>query len=257
MNQRPAITDATPDDRPGITGLAYGLYAWIAFAVCVSAVFVGMAVLPGLDRRRWWATACGRSFLRAAGIRVTVRGLHRLPEGHCIVVANHASYLDGVILQACLPPRFSYVIKNEVQKVPGMHFLLRRLGSRFVERFAAAGSAAAARSLLRAASAGESLAVFPEGTFIARPGLGRFRLGAFASAIRGDIPLVPVAIRGSRRILPSGAVLPRRGPLLIDVLEPIAPGEDAYTNSRLLAAEARRRILAVLDEPDLLARTPD
>jgi len=223
------------------------------FALIIVTAMIGVILLPGLDRRRGWARGCAMRFFHLARIPVTLNGFDKIPTDHCVVVANHASYLDGVIMQACLPPRFSFVIKSEVQRVPVVHFLLRRIGSRFVERFTAAASARDARSLLRAARAGESLAVFPEGTFIPTPGLGRFRPGAFASAIKGGIPLVPVAINGSREILPPTTLWPRRKNLRVDVLDPIDPEDPAYTSSAALASLARARILDVLDEPDLLA----
>lgn len=246
------MTAATPESAPGILRYLYGYYAWSAFLFC--AVFAALCslVLPGLDRRRRWVGRSARAFFRLAGIGCEVRGLERLPEDHCVVVANHSSYLDGVILKGFLPPRFSYVIKSEMRNVPVAHFLLRRIGSRFVERFATHASARDARNLLRAADNGESLAFFPEGTFIVQPGLGRFRSGAFATAIKGSMPLVPVVIRGSRAILPTGSVLPRRGHLKIDVLDPVLPDHPAYAEHRSLAEHARQQILTVLDEPDLL-----
>jgi len=233
--------------------IAYGAYAWVTFIVCVSAAILSALVVPGLHRRRRWVSASARAWLFIAGIRTRMSGFDRIPHGHCIVIANHASYLDGLILQAFLPPRFTFVIKGEMQKVPLAHFLLRRIGSRFVERFVTTASSRDARNLLRAAAAGESLALFPEGTFHPEPGLHRFRLGAFAAAIKGNLAIVPVVIRGSRHILPARRILPRHGQLRIDVLEPFRPGERQCCNSRSLAAEARQRILALLDEPDLAA----
>jgi 1-acyl-sn-glycerol-3-phosphate acyltransferase len=139
-----------------------------------------------------------------------------------------------------------------MQRFPFVSFLLRRIGSKFVERFEASGSARDARQLLRAATSGESLALFPEGTFIEEPGLGRFRSGAFAAAIKAGIPVVPVVISGSRHLLPAGRTLPRYGNLRIDILNPIDPSDGAFGNSRMLADLARQKILNVLDEPDLL-----
>jgi 1-acyl-sn-glycerol-3-phosphate acyltransferase len=140
-------------------------------------------------------------------------------------------------------------------RVPIAGFLLRRIGSEFVERFDASGSARDARRLLRVAESGESLAFFPEGTFLAKPGLDRFRAGAFAAAIRNGLPVVPVVISGSRAIFPAATVLPRHGHLAIDMLDPIEPDDPAFENSKSLAELARQRILSVLQEPDLLARS--
>jgi 1-acyl-sn-glycerol-3-phosphate acyltransferase len=229
----------------------YGVYAWLAFVLCVLVAIIGALVLPGLERRRLWVSGAARASLKLSGIASSVEGYANLPQDHCIVVANHASYVDGVILQAFLPPRFSYVIKGEMQNVPIVHFLLRRIGAKFVERFVTSGSSRDARRLLKAAAAGESLAFFPEGTFVCQPGLGRFRPGAFAAAIKGDMPVVPVAIVGSRAILPGGTMWPRPGRLTIRVCEPILPSDDAFSGSATLAELARQRLLAVLDEPDL------
>lgn len=237
--------------RPWLYRAPYGIYAWLTFVVCLSAAVLVTVIVPGLSRRRTWVGGCARWFFRCAGIGCEIRGIEQLPNEHCIVVANHASYLDGVILQAFLPPRFSYVIKSEMKKIPLAHFLLRRIGSQFVDRFSTAGSARDVRNLLRAADGGNSMAFFPEGTFISRPGLGKFRLGAFATAIKTASPLVPMVIRGSRAILPAKQFLPQRGSLTIDVLKPIAPDEEAFARHRLLANEVRQRMLPVLGEPDL------
>jgi 1-acyl-sn-glycerol-3-phosphate acyltransferase len=113
--------------RPGLVALLFGAYAWIAFFVCVVIAILGALLLPGLERRRRWVRGSARAALALCGISYKVQITERLPQGHCIVVANHASYIDGVILQALLPPRFSYVIKGEMQNIPIVHFLLRPL----------------------------------------------------------------------------------------------------------------------------------
>ncbi|MFQ6004054.1 MAG: lysophospholipid acyltransferase family protein [Woeseia sp.] len=236
-------------------GFFWGIGAWCIFGLCVLAAILAALSLPGEDRRRRWVSAAGRAIFVLCGIRASIRGLSKIPASQSIVVANHASYLDGIILKAFLPPRFGFVIKNEMRRVPLAGLLLRRIGSQFVERFDASGSARDARRLLKVAESGESLAFFPEGTFRDNPGLDRFRAGAFAAAINSKLPVVPVVISGSRHILPSQTLIPRHGHLRLDVLDPIDPGDAAFGDSKDLAELARQRILAVLDEPDLLTRT--
>ncbi len=174
----------------------YGVYAWIVLILSVLAAVLSALLVPFLAWRRRCVSFFSRLPLRLAGVSTDVRGIENIPRGDCVVVANHASYLDGLILQGYLPARFSFVIKGEMQNFPVVGFMLRRIGSRFVERFEASGSARDARRLLRAASDGESLVVFPEGTFIRNPGLGRFRSGAFAAAINAGVPVVPVGAEG-------------------------------------------------------------
>ena len=247
------MTDSTGNPALGAGGFLYGIYAWLAFIVCALVALLCTVFVPGLDRRRRWVTFWARAPFPLTGIRVDVVGLDRIPAGSCVVVANHASYLDGVLLQAYLPPRFSYVIKGEMKHAPVIGFLLRRIGSKFVERFDTSGSARDARGLLKAAKAGESLAFFPEGTFTAEAGLRRFRRGAFAAAISAGVPLVPLGISGSRKILRAETVLPRHGHLQIHIFDPVPPDDPAFSDHHALSEKARQMILSVIDEPDGLS----
>lgn len=232
----------------------YGLYAVIAFVVLSLAAFP-LVLLPfNIATRRQIAHVTAHLFFKAAFIRVRLLDSSLLPEGPCVVVANHASYLDGVVLKASLPARFCFVIKKEVSRIPIAGMLLRRIGSEFVDRFNRHAGAMDARRLLKAADAGQALAFFPEGTFLAEPGVGKFHTGAFAIAARTKLPVVPVCIRGTRTILPSTRYLPRPGRIDIQVL-PTIPMKDRDTPEAVAEARdlARARILAVAGEPDLLA----
>ena len=240
----------------GVTRVAnflWGLWAWLCFALACLVSLVVTLIIPGLHRRQRLVTFATKMIFVLAGVKVTVRGIDNLPTDSCVVVANHASYIDGVLLNAYLPARFGFVIKGEMRDIPVVHFLLRRSGSKFVERTKISGSSRDARLLVRAAQDGESLGFFPEGTFLLEPGIGRFRPGAFVAAIKGDLPVVPIAILGSREMMPACRLLPRKTELIVDILPAIGPGDDDFSSARRLAEASRQSILAVLDEPDLLA----
>jgi 1-acyl-sn-glycerol-3-phosphate acyltransferase len=143
-----------------------------------------------------------------------------------VLVSNHASYLDSVILVAVLPRPFTFVAKRELQQQAVLGPALRRLGVEFVERFDVQKSVADANRMAEAVLGGRSLLVFPEGTFVARPGLLPFHLGAFLAAARAGVPVVPVAIRGARELLPAERWWPRRATLEVHIGEPIAPAAD-------------------------------
>jgi 1-acyl-sn-glycerol-3-phosphate acyltransferase len=231
----------------------FGIWALLAFTLCVLLALIATIFVPGLDRRRGAVAAASRWSFLLSGIRPEIRGLDNLPETSCVVVANHASYVDGILLKGFLPARFSFVIKGEMRNVPIAHFMMRRSGARFVERFRSSESSRDARQIVKAARGGESLGFFPEGTFLEEPGVGRFRAGAFMAAIKGQMPVVPVAIFGTRELLGSGQVLPRPVSIRVEILAPIAPDDPAFTDHHTLAEAARQSILAVHDEPDLLA----
>jgi 1-acyl-sn-glycerol-3-phosphate acyltransferase len=227
----------------------YGIWAAATFAAVLVPTILVVAALPRLTARRRLARRAAAGIFRLAGMPVAVSGLHHIPDVSCIVVANHASYLDGIILTAVLPPRFGFVIKREMTRVPVAHFLLRRLGSEFVERFDTQKGAVDARRILQKASARESLAFFPEGTFHAEPGLRRFHNGAFTAAVRGQLPVVPVIIRGSRQLMPASRLLPRPGRIMVIVKPPVVHAAEDPVRS--LAQAARQSILEELREPDL------
>ncbi len=233
----------------------WGLFAWLSFAIAVLLSLIVVLIVPSAERRQKFVTWAARMTFVLPRFEVRLTGMDNLPTDNCIVVANHASYLDGVLLKGYLPWRFNFVIKGEMRNFAPAHFLLRRGGSRFVERTDVQGSSRDARQIVKAALSGESLGFFPEGTFQAEPGILRFRPGAFVAAKKGDMPVVPIAIRGSRYVLPAGRLLPRRGPLYIDILPAIAPGDPEFNTSRGLATAARERILAVVGEPDLREET--
>jgi 1-acyl-sn-glycerol-3-phosphate acyltransferase len=232
------------------------VYAWASFAVFAIFALLVVLALPGIDRRRRVTHWVARNYLRIAAMPMTVTGLEHLPAGPCVVVANHASYLDGVIMKAALPPRFAFVVKREMATFPLAGLLLRRIGTEFVERFNRHKGASDARRVLRTASNGQALVFFPEGTFGNIPGLARFHSGAFATAVRARCPVVPAVIRGSRSILPGTRSLPWPGAIEVELLAPLLPqAVDGETAAHALRDESRRVILERLGEPDLLRAT--
>lgn len=229
----------------------YGLLTWIVFAICAMLAVLAVLILPGVDRRRRAASAIARGFLFVVGMPLHRHHLERLPAGQCVVVANHASYLDGLVMKAALPPRFNYVVKREMDGVPLAGLLLRRIGTEFVERFDRNKGASDARRVLRTAKSGQSLVFFPEGTFRNEPGLLRFHSGAFATAVRAGCPVVPAVIRGTRRVLPGSRLLPHWGAIDVEFLEPVSvTATDGDTAAAQLRDRARAAILSRLDEPD-------
>jgi 1-acyl-sn-glycerol-3-phosphate acyltransferase len=233
----------------------YGLWCWAAFVAIALVVLVVGVPTPTVLLRRRMARGGARLFLALAGIRFTVRGLERLPAEACVVVANHASYIDGVVMQAALPPRFAFIVKKEMVRVPLAGLLLRRLGSEFVDRFNRHQGGVDARRMLKTALSGESLAAFPEGTFTDAVGVHRFHVGAFVAAARAGLPVVPAAIFGARAVLPCNAWLPRRGPIEVQILAPLAapPASAERVTAMRLKDAARQAVLARLGEPDLEA----
>jgi 1-acyl-sn-glycerol-3-phosphate acyltransferase len=241
------------------THFVYGLYVWLLLAVFAPPVWIVTALTPrpalawGVNR------LSARVVLWLAGMRPSVRGRENVPAAPCVLVANHASYLDGLVLLAVLPRPFAFVAKRALLDHPLLRIYLRRIGTQFVERFEAKQSVEDASRMADVASAGTSMAFFPEGTFRRMSGLGPFRLGAFAAAVTARIAVLPVAIRGTRDALRDGQWLPRRGRITVTVGSPVV--SEAQPTSDFAAAvalrdAARAHILAHCGEPDADGASP-
>ena len=190
--------------------------------------------------------------MRLIGLPVRVEGLDRLSApGPRIIVANHASYADAILLGAVLPPEFSFAAKRELAGVPLIGPALRRLDTAFVERFDAAQGVEDTRALQARVRAGESMVFFPEGTFRRASGLLPFKLGAFVVAAETGTPVVPVALNGSRGLLRDTAWLPERGAVRITIGEAIPPAGPGWDQALALRDAARNALAARLAEPAL------
>jgi 1-acyl-sn-glycerol-3-phosphate acyltransferase len=230
----------------------YAGYAWSALGICAAALWIAVALLPKLSWRKAMARSTSQLLLRLFGIPLRVRGLEHLPRDHaCVLVVNHASYLDPLVLLAALPGSISFVAKREFTEQFFARVLFQRLGTEFVERFDAQRGIEDTDHVRQAVRQGRSMLFFPEGTFGRAPGLRPFRLGAFVVAAQTGVPVVPLGISGTRSILRSGQWFPRRGTVSVIIGPPMMPQGTDWTAALALRETARAQILGYCGEPDL------
>ncbi len=234
--------------------LAEHLYAGWWWAVLASGFLVGwvaVMILPRLDWRWRALHAVARTALAAMGVPVSLNGGERLSATNAILVFNHSSYADALVLAAVLPGEPAFVAKKELagQFVAGA--ALPRLGVLFVERTDVMGSLADAETVTEAARRGGVLVSFPEGGFTRKPGLCAFHLGAFKTAAETGLAVVPGAIRGTRSMLRSDQWFPRWAAIQVDIAEPIQPSGQDFQSLLRLRDAARAAVLARCGEPDV------
>ncbi len=230
--------------------LPYTLWGWTVFCTIASLATLLILVLPGTQLPSRCGRAGARLIFALGGAWPSVSGMENLPAEPCIVAANHASFADGVLLCALLPPRFRLVIKREMSTVPLAGAMLSRIGSLFVEREQSAGRIGDIRTMLRAARAGQSMAIFPEGTFRPESGLLPFRSGTFSAASVGGLPVVPMVISGCRRLLPSGSWLFTPSRIDVRILPPlqITGGGSRSEQAEELSVRCRQAMEAALQD---------
>ncbi|MBL9104288.1 MAG: AMP-binding protein [Myxococcales bacterium] len=233
--------------------VAYGTWAAGVFASIVGAAIAASPLIADGAPLRRTSVRIARAGLRAAGLAPTVVGREHLPEGPCVIVANHASYLDAVALLTALPSEARFVIKGEMERVPVLGRLMRRCDHVLIDRRSAERSLAGLGDLAARLRDGQPLVLFPEGTFTHEAGLRPFKLGAFRLAAECAVPVVPVVLRGTRAALRDGTVLPRHAAVEIEVLRPLRPDGAALADIVRLRDHAADAIAARLGEPRLHA----
>ncbi|MDO8904641.1 AMP-binding protein [Hydrogenophaga sp.] len=228
-----------------ISGVWFALRALALFGLMVPVAWLITVRLSTAAAAWHFCHKAARMLLRLAGVRLELHGLEHLPaNARCVLVCNHASYLDGLVLVAALPSPHTFVAKRELehQRVAGR--FLKRLGVAFVERFDPKRSVADAQQMTKAAQSGAPLLVFPEGTFVAAPGLLPFRLGGFLAAAHAGVPVVPVTLGGTRQLLGADRWWPRKTTLTVRVGAPLLadPSLTPFAAAVQLRDKARRVI---------------
>lgn len=260
-----------------------GLYCWIAFALLAPPVWFAIAFSRNVPRNWRIASGACRLYLRVAGLDVSVKvnaevsadvNIKGKPETELhaggakttavrpILAANHASYLDAVVLlavlPAVLPPPVNFVAKREFATRPFAGRLLRALGTCFVERTDYRRSLEDEAKLVESATAPghDALLFFPEGTFTRAAGLREFHLGAFRAACLAQRPVVPVALNGMRAAMRDGEWIPRAGSVTVTVMPPIWPEGRDFAAMTQLRDSTRAAILLHCGEPALAVGAP-
>ena len=226
--------------------------AWIA--ISVSTVFWTLLIAlvsllrvdPKHDLRHRLCSCWGRVLMQVApGCKVTLHGLENIPkDGPVIFMANHQSYVDVPALFA-VPGQFRWMADTGLFKIPVFGWAMAMAGYIPVDRGntrAAIRSLTAAKGLL---SRGTSVFLFPEGTRSHTGVFSRFQMGGFRLASQSGVPVVPVVVTGTRRLLPRGSGVFRWGiPVEIRFLDPEVFPPD-LRQARLQAHALRKRMWAV------------
>jgi 1-acyl-sn-glycerol-3-phosphate acyltransferase len=234
--------------------VAYGCYAVGLFALLILPTWLLVLISPNRKMAARVTTAGLRAYVTLAGWRVRVDGREHIQENApCMFVSNHTGYADLVVLMAALGTDYHFVAKEEVRSMPVFGTFLRKLGHFAFKREDPRARLQQAEQIEQALRGGESVFVFPEGTFTAQSGVRPFHLGAFKAAIAARRPIVPVALNGTRRLLRDGTWLPRRSRITITICPPIFPQSDASNWHDIVGVrDAAREIISHFAHEPLL-----
>ena len=165
----------------------------------------------------------GRTCLRIAGSEVERHGLEHLKPGQAyVVVSNHESNWDPPTILASLPDLvIRFVLKTQLLKVPVLGAALRRTGNIAVERTRTGADVKRVQAGMSHRDPSVSILFFAEGNRSRDGAYGPFKMGAFVTALDFKLPILPIAVAGTHRIWPPGTLWVGRGPIVLEVGEPI------------------------------------
>ena len=208
--------------------LLYGVYALLVFAMCLLPTWLLVKFTSSRATAARITTRGLRTFLALAFCPVRVLGREYLAgPGPRVLVSNHTSNADVLILMAALGVNYHFVAKQEIASWPIFGTFLRKLGHFSFDRGSSRSRLHQSEQMEEALRQGESVYIFPEGTFTPHEGVRAFQLGAFKAAAYANTPVVPIALRGTRQLLRDGNLLPRWTSITITICAPMQPRRGA------------------------------
>jgi 1-acyl-sn-glycerol-3-phosphate acyltransferase len=225
---------------------AVQLVATLTWSAAGISLALLVRLLTGSDRipLRMASWLWSPVLLRGAGARLEVSGLEHVDFSRpCMLVANHQSMIEICALFKAVPVPLRFMLKDSLGRIPFLGAYTRAMGMVLLRR---GNSSEVARQLERAADLlrdGHTLAAFPEGTRSRDGSVGPFKGGAFRAAIRAGVPVVPVAVEGSGKVMPPGGFAIRPGRIRLAFGSPLATRDLGLDDRQALARRARAAVI--------------
>jgi 1-acyl-sn-glycerol-3-phosphate acyltransferase len=212
--------------------ILYGLYFGVVFLLWIVPTWVMVQFIEDHKKAGRFTSSALQVLFALIGCRVRVVGKeHMETPGAKIYASNHTSYFDVLPLMLGLGVPYRFVSKMEVGHMPFIGAFLDRMGHFKFDRTDPESRLRQAQQMEEFLRNGESVFIFPEGTFTGEDGVRPFQLGAFKAAVRTGAPIIPVSLAGTRRFLRDGTWLPRPTSVTITLSPPIYPSTAANTSS--------------------------
>lgn len=219
---------------------------WIVFAavtlllVSVNLPYFWYLNLRGQQRKRekvawkfahWW----GRVALNATGSKVTVRGSDNFPPEPVVIMGNHQSYFDIMLILGYIDRPLAFIAKQELVRVPLFATWMRQVGCVFLDREDMRQAARVFQVAVKKIQEGCSMVIFPEGTRSRKAEMDEFKRGSMKLALRAKAPIVPISIDGTYKIFEGNGY--RIGPadIKLVVSAPIFPHDYAEKGTTAVA----------------------
>jgi 1-acyl-sn-glycerol-3-phosphate acyltransferase len=207
-----------------ILEILYGLYFGVVFLLWITPTCAIVSFIKDPREAGRFTSSALRGLFAVIGCPVRVVGKeHAETPGAKMFASNHTSYFDVLPLMLGLGVPYRFVAKMEVHRMPFIGTFLRRMGHLAFDRTDPNSRLRQVEEMEEILRRGESVFVFPEGTFTRDDGVRPFQLGAFKAAVASGVPIIPVSLAGTRKFLRDGTYLPQPTSVTITLSPPIYP----------------------------------
>jgi 1-acyl-sn-glycerol-3-phosphate acyltransferase len=204
--------------------ILYGIYFAIVFLIWIIPSCTIVSFIKDQRTAGQFTSAALKVLFTLIGCPVRVVGKEYVDTpGAKIYAANHTSYFDVLPLMLGLGVPYHFVAKLEVRHMPFIGTFLKQMGHVWFDRTDGDARLRQSEQIHQLLQQGESVFIFPEGTFTKEDGVRPFQLGAFKAAVSAGVPVIPVSLAGTRKFLRDGTYLPRPTSVTITLSPPIYP----------------------------------
>ena len=218
--------------------MVYGVYFFVVFALWIVPTWAILHLIRDHRAAGRYTSSALKILFALIGCRVRVTGMEYVnAPGAKIFTSNHTSYFDVLPLMLGLGVPYRFVAKMEVHGMPFIGAFLDRMGHLRFDRSNAGSRLRQVREVEKLLREGESIFIFPEGTFTPEDGVQPFQLGAFKASVMAGAPILPISLAGTRKALRDGTYLPRPTSITITVHPPIYPNAAVNDENRSKASE--------------------
>jgi 1-acyl-sn-glycerol-3-phosphate acyltransferase len=217
--------------------------AWIWTALIAITVTILTWLGAGAWADKYVARLWGRFILWITFVRVKIHQQHRIDKGQSyVIVANHQSIYDILVVYGYLPLVFKWVMKIELRKTPFIGFTCHLMGHIFVDRKNRRAAVKTMQQAGKKLTGGTSVFFFPEGTRNQGENLMPFKKGAFKMSESLGLPILPLTIKGASQVMPTNSFRILPGTITLIFHEPISPETIKQQSTENLINQVRQHI---------------
>jgi len=223
------------------------VFVWSCVVIATLALGVFAFITYPFDRKgrvgHYYARLWGKTALLANRVKVKIEGIEHLNgKGPYIFMSNHQSYYDVFALLGHLPYQFKWLVKKELFSIPYLGWTMSAVGYISIDRGGTRDTVEAMNEAAQKIRDGMSVTIFPEGSRSPDGSIQPFKKGGFTLAIKSKVPIVPIAIDGSRNIMPKDKFTVTSGEIRMLLDRPIETESYSLKDREILMEKVRETI---------------